>query len=570
MPRTLDAALLAAMNAGDFVPYFKVQLMDSNRSTVMYETTDVKSFELSGLRAKCTFHDPTNWQDYYLFRIQRGVVIGGTPNYITSSCFWPSVDRHYKRWRSLEGHLFPQINYSVAGDVTYHSIIDTVCNYFHFNVSWDDAAAAWLNYQFIPDGRTLNLGNATNFFSILRQKYLIFATDKGADTIHFYQAKNTAPTYPGDYTLVTANKINAPGPGSYKTKSLSSIDENEVVHTSGVSTDPVHNLGYLESTCTHPDRKWWIDTPDWIVQGIMPNLKYLDFDPIRVSYDVVAQGVWPALFKEVYDQNLSPSWQWQARVLDVFGNTEGGTLPYETMSSFNYIPLNTSEFNGVLTDHENNLQSAMDKIDDHKHTSLYAPIAKGVTNGDSHNHVGGDGGQIDHGDLAYLSHDDHPQYILHSLADAANDFLVATGANVFARSTLAATKTLLGITSSVIFLPWIQYTDIQPLTSDEQRPFSATIDRTITFVKWAQAVRVSTTNNGSNYWHIKIIKCTAGTVIKEITTSAISANTNTLLSTTSFTVGSVGSADVGLYIEVYMTGSPGALFLFSPMVQVTV
>jgi hypothetical protein len=196
----------------------------------------------------------------------------------------------------------------------------------------------------------------------------------------------------------------------------------------------------------------------------------------------------------LHSSTNTSTWQWQARVLDVFGNTEGGTLPYETMSSFNYIPLNTSEFNGVLTDHENNLQSAMDKIDD------------------------------------------HPQYILHSLADAANDFLVSTGANQFARSTLAATKTLLCITSNVIFLPWAQYTDIQPLTTDEQRPFSATIDRTITFVKWAQAVRVSTTNNGSNYWHIKMIKCTAGTVIKELTTSAISANTNTLLSTTSFTV----------------------------------
>jgi hypothetical protein len=92
----------------------------------------------------------------------------------------------------------------------------------------------------------------------------------------------------------------------------------------------------------------------------------------------------------------------------------------------------------------------------------------------------------------------------------------------------------------------------------------------MTFVKWAQGVRVSTTNNGSNYWHIKMIKCTAGTVIKEITTSAISANTNTLLSTTSFDVSSVGSADVGLYLEVYMTGSPDALFMFAPMVQVTV
>jgi len=42
----------------------------------------------------------------------------------------------------------------------------------------------------------------------------------------------------------------------------------------------------------------------------------------------------------------------------------------------------------------------------------YAPLAKGVTNGDSHDHVGGDGAQIDHGGLAGLSDNDHTQYPL--------------------------------------------------------------------------------------------------------------------------------------------------------------
>lgn len=44
----------------------------------------------------------------------------------------------------------------------------------------------------------------------------------------------------------------------------------------------------------------------------------------------------------------------------------------------------------------------------------FAPIAKGVTNGDSHDHSGGDGAQIDHGGLAGLSDDDHTQYALRS------------------------------------------------------------------------------------------------------------------------------------------------------------
>ena len=75
--------------------------------------------------------------------------------------------------------------------------------------------------------------------------------------------------------------------------------------------------------------------------------------------------------------------------------------------------------------------------------TLYAATAKGVTNGDSHDHAGGDGAQIDHGGLGGLGDDDHPQYIKHSLAIAASDFLVASGAGAFVKKTLDEVKTLL-------------------------------------------------------------------------------------------------------------------------------
>lgn len=78
----------------------------------------------------------------------------------------------------------------------------------------------------------------------------------------------------------------------------------------------------------------------------------------------------------------------------------------------------------------------------------YATAAKGVTNGDSHDHVGGDGAQIDHGGLAGLADDDHTQYIKHSLATAVSDFLCASGAGVFVKKTLAEVKTILGLGSA--------------------------------------------------------------------------------------------------------------------------
>jgi len=49
----------------------------------------------------------------------------------------------------------------------------------------------------------------------------------------------------------------------------------------------------------------------------------------------------------------------------------------------------------------------------------------------------------DHGGLGGLGDDDHAQYTLHSLADAANDFLVASGNDAFAKKTLAEAGAIL-------------------------------------------------------------------------------------------------------------------------------
>lgn len=78
--------------------------------------------------------------------------------------------------------------------------------------------------------------------------------------------------------------------------------------------------------------------------------------------------------------------------------------------------------------------------------ATYAPIAKGVTNGDTHDHSGGDGAQIDHGGLGGLTDNDHTQYVLHSLATAENDVLVGNNpVGTWVKKTLADFKTILGL-----------------------------------------------------------------------------------------------------------------------------
>ena len=68
-----------------------------------------------------------------------------------------------------------------------------------------------------------------------------------------------------------------------------------------------------------------------------------------------------------------------------------------------------------------------------------------------------------HGELTGLSDDDHPQYILHSLADAANDFLLASGADTFVKKTLAETGAILEGD--------IDHGNIQGLTDDDHTQY---------------------------------------------------------------------------------------------------
>ncbi len=310
------------------------------------------------------FHDPTNVSEYTTFRLIRGITVDGVPNTITSSQFYPTLDRHEKRIRSLEGHVFPGEYFTTPGDVTYHEIIDTICAEYGLTPVFADGAAAWLSYQFYPTGRTFTLNNARQFFTILRQKYLIFATDYDEDNIYFYQAVNTIPAYPGGYVRVYPGLAAAPGPGSIKSKSFLSRDENNTTHTSGPAGAPIHNLGFLKSTASHPARTNFTDTTDWIVKDLAPNLKYLDFDSYLVTFDLFNLQLYPGKVRELYDRQLHPSWQFQIRFLDVFANTEGGAIPSTIEASAPYTPINVTNFDKNLNSTINNLQALADKVDE--------------------------------------------------------------------------------------------------------------------------------------------------------------------------------------------------------------
>lgn len=116
---------------------------------------------------------------------------------------------------------------------------------------------------------------------------------------------------------------------------------------------------------------------------------------------------------------------------------------------------------------------------------------------------------------------------------------------------------------------WLSFGGAYAPLAAEGYPYTATVDRTVTFVKWTLGLAVITTNDGSNYWKIRLERVSDNSVIKEVNTSALSADTFAQLTATTFDIASVGTAGVGLYIHCVKQGSPGNLYIIGPALEVS-
>jgi len=233
-------------------------------------------------------------------------------------------------------------------------------------------------------------------------------------------------------------------------------DEAETIHTSGAATDVVHNLGYLESTASPPASFANSDRANAIV-GI--HLKYKTGDIFKLQINSNQTATYIAKVTEILDPDAEIGWRCEIELMERFSNTDGGPIASTIERTAAYTPLVTTNFNGNLDATVNNLQAFADKVDDltipadvagttHAATSkatpvdtdeiplvdsaaswilkkltwanlkatlktyldtLYATIAKGVTNGDSHDHNGGDGAQIAHTALSSIGTNTHAQ-----------------------------------------------------------------------------------------------------------------------------------------------------------------
>jgi len=363
------------------------------------------------------------------FRLERGALISGTPSTISSAWF-KTLDATYDgRLVVLRGTLLDTEYYEATDGDTFQEVIEDICSQSTAAFTFEyEGTAAWKAYQFYPNGETPIFSPGAELFRLLRQKYLVFATEDGFDgtnnNIFFFCAPQARTT---DYTIT--DQIFT-GNDHTENRRLIFTDEDGALHSQGAATLPIHNFGFLPSTSAFPAAN-----PTNLYVGstsskLPVHLKYRTGDRVNCNGDgTTLNTILNARVKvtEILDLNSTPAWYqiieplvWFSggspnADLDIIrrhGFSGPGLYPNQKPTQFSDIEqstfepgprgegdgsfskLTTGRFTEILSANENTQQAAFEKIDKHTHDSLYAPIANGVTNGDSHNHVGGDGATL--------------------------------------------------------------------------------------------------------------------------------------------------------------------------------
>jgi hypothetical protein len=360
--RTVDATLTAAHAAGQGTPFIKAYVGYTTGS-VKTSHTVVHKYILTG--TKLEFWVPTfaNYgTDQECIWLERGLTINGTTYTVTTGRFYIWNEEYLPDGSShFVGGLFPHQYYSAAGDDTYENVINAFCTAWGKTAVYLDDTEAWLGYQFLPAGQVVIMNSAMRFLNMLKQKRLITVCDNGSEEVLIYsadilQAHQATYVVKDEFAVFTSQQ---------RRRQYIWKDENQTLRQDGDLEDPVHNLGYLESTDDPPSRNF---STFEAVAYLRPDLHIQDGDSVKLMfYNSTRQVQFFAKPTEEWDSKSTklPKWRLKLEANPVFENTEGGALPSTIERVSNYTPLNTGSFDGILSSSDNNLQAAMETLDNH-------------------------------------------------------------------------------------------------------------------------------------------------------------------------------------------------------------
>ena len=354
MSRTLDATLLAKMNSGNYNAVIRAWSVFEGARVTELEVTYFR-LHLDSLEIHVTSYDTSEPE----ICLERGITTAGTEYTIFSSIYYVERYKYHLGIYTLYCHaLYPgQSRFTIAAGMTYEDVIDTVTETFRTAVYI--GAPAWKAYNFMQAGMALTLNDMSALYPLMKAKYLIYVTDYDFDSLRWFSAAD-ALAQATEWTFTTHGHDLVYPDREYRR--FFWRDETDTIHYSDGSTYPLHNLGYLESTASAPAFTSPTNPHNFMIGTVMrigTNLKYLTGDAATIDGTKVILDV-----EEVFNPKESPSWYMDLHSFQFFNNTEGGGIDPSTNISVIYTSLNTSTFDGLLTSTDNNIQQAMETLDD--------------------------------------------------------------------------------------------------------------------------------------------------------------------------------------------------------------
>ncbi len=402
MPRTLPAGLADALASGSFDTYIRAKIYFGGNNAVdpdpaNYTIVEVQPtyYKLGPMDAEIRFGPLTiaemgvRQYECRKFNIERGVMIDGSPVTIRSGDFFVNETEFQAAEFRIAGHILANVPIDLsAGYITYDDVITAVINEnCAKEISYHPSVFPPASYQFYPTGRYYATNNAQAFPNILRQKYIVFLCDNGEGSA-FTNGKVKvfyAPYLGFNFSIETKLQT-----VRFKQVQRTFLwrDESNTIHTYGDDYSPLHNLGFLASSALAPhlhDSSHAYGTLGYANTSTGPhslelamNLTlqsgdhgffYADpFDPDLPYRDEIE---YLCLVTEYFNPKHSPSWYIVVENNQYLQNTEGGAMPSTIEAAAPYTPLVTGAFGGILSSADNNIQAAMETIDDHTHDGRY-------------------------------------------------------------------------------------------------------------------------------------------------------------------------------------------------------